>query len=204
MVSASLIIAIGAQNAYLLKQGLSKQHIAVVAGICFLGDFLLMGFGVLGAGTLFASVPWLSLALALLGAVFLSVYAYRCFKSAYTGQSAVHLEAAQTPKQTRKQVAIMAAALTFLNPHVYLDTVVIIGSVAGTLSQLDKWWFLAGSLTASLVWFFGVGYGARFLLPLFSQKRTWRLLDSAIGVLMLWIALGLYRYAYVLSTASAS
>ena len=144
MVSMGLIVAIGAQNAYLLKQGLSKQHIAVVAGICFLGDFCLMTFGIMGAGTLFAKFPWLSLSLAIVGALFLSVYAYRCFKSAYTGASALHLQAEQTPKQTRKQVAMMAFALTFLNPHVYLDTVVILGGIAGTLSMADKWGFWQG------------------------------------------------------------
>ena len=188
MVSMGLIVAIGAQNAYLLKQGLSKQHIAVVAGICFLGDFCLMTFGIMGAGTLFAKFPWLSLSLAIVGALFLSVYAYRCFKSAYTGASALHSQAEQTPKQTRKQVAMMAFALTFLNPHVYLDTVVILGGIAGTLSMADKWGFLAGALLASLLWFFGVGYGARLLLPWFAKARTWRMLDTGIGVLMLWLA----------------
>ena len=204
MVSAGLIIAIGAQNAYLLKQGLSKQHVAVVAGICFLGDFCLMTFGIMGAGSLFAKFPWLSLSLAIVGALFLSVYAYRCFKSAYTGASGLHLQAEQTQKQTRKQVAMMALALTFLNPHVYLDTVVILGGIAGTLSMADKWSFLAGALLASLVWFFGVGYGARLLLPWFAKARTWRLLDTGIGILMLWLAIGLYRYAYVLSTGTAA
>lgn len=204
MVSASLIIAIGSQNAYLLKQGLSKQHIAIVAGICFLGDICLMSVGILGAGSIFAQAPWLSLSLAIIGAIFLSVYAYRCFKSAYTGSSFVHLQTDGNNKQSRKQVALMTFALTFLNPHVYLDTVMILGGIAVTLSMQDKWSFLAGALLVSFVWFFGVGYGARLLTPWFSKAATWRVLDTLIGILMLWLAIGLYRYAYTLSTTPLS
>ena len=197
LVGASLIIAIGAQNAYLIKQGLSKQYIATVAGICFLGDVVLMSFSVLGAGNMFAQTPWLNLALTLIGCVFLLVYAYRCFKSAYVGQASLSDDVLiNNTSKTHKQVALMAFALTFLNPHVYIDTIVIIGGIATTLTITQKWWFLIGSLSTSLVWFFGVGYGSRLLLPWFSKPKTWQILDASIGVLMLWLASGLFEHAH--------
>lgn len=195
-VGASLIVAIGAQNAYLIKQGLSKQYIATVAGICFLGDVVLMSFSILGAGSMLTRIPLLSLILAIVGAIFLLLYSYRCLKSAYTGQSALHLQADKAVLQTHKQVALMAFALTFLNPHVYLDTIIIIGGIAGTLTLEQKWWFLAGALTTSLIWFFGVGFGARLLLPWFAKSKTWQVLDFGIGILMFWLALGLVYYAH--------
>ena len=193
LVSGGLIMAIGAQNAFVLKQGLLKQHIGSIIVICFLCDVLLMSAGVLGLGYVLERVPSLSKILAVLGATFLLWYGFNSLKSAWRGTS--HLAVQDTSQQkTRHQLMAMALAITLLNPHVYLDTVVIIGGVGGTLSSVEKPWFLFGSLVASIVWFTSLGYGSRLLTPLFAKPRTWQWLDAGIGIMMWWIALELIKY----------
>ncbi len=152
-VSGGLIIAIGAQNAFVLKQGLMKNHVFWVALTCFLCDFVLMSFGVLGFGSLISQSPMATIALAVVGALFLAVYGLRAMRSAIAGGTSLTLD------NDSKQSTLLATigttlALTLLNPHVYLDTVVIIGGVAGTLSFEQKIAFLVGSLLVSATWFF--------------------------------------------------
>lgn len=194
MVSSGLIIAIGAQNAFVLKQGLARQHIFWVALICFLCDAVLMSTGVLGLGALINDSPVATLSLTLIGAVFLFWYGFNAFRSALRGTA--HLGAAKQRVQNTSLRTVVGTtlALTLLNPHVYLDTVVVLGGVAGTLTLAEKLPFLLGAISVSGVWFFGLGYGARLLSPLFQKPRTWQALDLLIGVIMWWIALELLLY----------
>lgn len=199
-VSGGLIIAIGAQNAFVLKQGLMKNHIFWVALTCFLCDFVLMSFGVLGFGSLISQSPMATIALAVVGALFLAVYGLRAMRSAIAGGTSLTLD------NDSKQSTLLATigttlALTLLNPHVYLDTVVIIGGVAGTLGFEQKIAFLVGSLLVSTAWFFGLGYGARLLIPLFKKAITWQILDAIIALVMWAIAISLGVYAYELYVA---
>ncbi len=199
-VSGGLIIAIGAQNAFVLKQGLMKNHVFWVALTCFLCDFVLMSFGVLGFGSLISQSPMATIALAVVGALFLAVYGLRAMRSAIAGGTSLTLD------NDSKQSTLLATigttlALTLLNPHVYLDTVVIIGGVAGTLDFEQKIAFLVGSLLVSAAWFFGLGYGARLLIPLFKKAITWQILDAIIALVMWAIAISLGVYAYELYVA---
>ena len=198
MVSGSLIVAIGGQNAFLLKQGLLKRHVFSVATICFLCDVVLLSCGVLGMGALIGGSPHLSALLTLLGALFLLAYGARSLRSALSGQSAMSADDDKTPAGSLKQTILATLAITLLNPHVYLDTVVIVGGIAGTLSPAAKALFLCGAVAASALWFFALGFGARLLLPLFRRPLTWRLLDAVIGVVMWAIAFSLLRYAAAL------
>lgn len=194
VVCFGLIVSIGAQNAFVLKQGILKQHVFWVALICFLCDVLLMGLGVLGLGSLIAQSPWASLVLALLGAGFLLTYGSRSFISAYRGTS--QMIAQQGEQQTSlNRVVWVTLAITLLNPHVYIDTVVIVGGIGGTLSIDEKIQFLAGALLCSLGWFFGLGYSAGLLRPYFAKRRTWQILDTMTGLIMYGIAASLLLYA---------
>lgn len=193
LVSGGLIIAIGAQNAFVLKQGLRRWQVLPIVLTCFLCDFFLMTLGIFGLGTLIGTSDKATLALAFVGALFLLVYGARAFRSAWRGGAT--LESADgTNADSVWQAVLLTLALTLLNPHVYLDTVVIVGGIAGTLSTAAKGWFLFGALLASALWFFALGFGARLLLPLFRRPLTWRLLDGVIGVVMWAIAFSLLRY----------
>lgn len=195
LVCGGLIIAIGAQNAFVLKQGLLKRHILAVILTCFACDFILISMGVLGLGNLISESQVASQALAIVGALFLLVYGARAFRSAYSGNSVLNL-AEETGQQGSVLNAVMATlAVTLLNPHVYLDCFAIIGGIAGTLTAAEKGWFLAGALCTSLLWFFSLGYGARLLIPLFKRPITWRILDGGIGIVMWLIAFSLAKYA---------
>ncbi|KGQ70387.1 hypothetical protein A1D23_10715 [Chelonobacter oris] len=195
LVSGSLIVAIGAQNAFVLKQGLLKQHIFWVSLTCFLCDFILICVGVLGLGSLISQSPTATLALAVIGALFLLVYGARAFRSAYRGNSGLSLDRQDGGSQSAVKMVLMSLGFTLLNPHVYLDTVVIIGGIASTLLFEQKVRFLIGAVFASGLWFFSLGYGARLLIPLFKRPLTWRILDFAIGCVMWLIAFSLIRYA---------
>ncbi|PJG83105.1 LysE/ArgO family amino acid transporter [Caviibacterium pharyngocola] len=197
-VTAGLIIAIGAQNAFVLKQGLLKQHTFWIALTCILCDLVLIGAGVFGLGTLISANPIASVALALVGALFLLVYGFRAFRSAYKGNGNLAVEKTQENNTALKAV-LLTLAITLLNPHVYLDTVVIMGGIAGTLAPMQKGLFLIGAITTSTIWFFSLAYGARLLIPLFQRPITWRILDILIGIIMWLIAGSLVSYAITLN-----
>lgn len=196
IVCFGLIVSIGAQNAFLLKQGILKQHIFWIALLCFLGDVFLMTIGVLGLGSLIAELPVLSFIISLLGAVFLLSYGSRSFISVF--KSGEYLVASGENATSLKKALLITFAITFLNPHVYIDTVVIVGSIGGKLDFTEKMYFLAGTLCCSLLWFFGIGYGARLLSPYFAKRRTWQILDAVTGLIMYFIAFSLLIYAYQL------
>lgn len=194
IVCFGLIVSIGAQNAFLLKQGILKRHVFWIAFICFFCDVLLMGVGILGLGSLIAQSPTVSLILALIGALFLFTYGSRSFISAYQGTSKLLAETDSPQSGLRKSILI-TLAITLLNPHVYIDTVVIVGGIGGTLNFEQKIQFLFGALLCSFLWFFGLGYGAGMLSRYFEKRRTWQILDTLTGFIMYGIAISLVLYA---------
>lgn len=188
-LGASLIIAIGAQNAFILRQGLIRSHVFILCLICALSDALLIAAGVGGLGTLIASAPVLISAVTLGGALFLAAYAFLAFRrAAHPGALA-----AGKPEAMPLGAAISAClAFTFLNPHVYLDTVVLLGGLSARYEGTARLAYGLGASIASFVWFFSLGYGARLLAPLFSRPAAWRVLDALIGVVMALLALSLF------------
>jgi L-lysine exporter family protein LysE/ArgO len=193
MVSLSLIVAIGSQNMYVLKQGLLKKNIFYVSLICFLIDAVLMSFGIYGVGTIIQDSKTFTVVLSLLGALFLFGYGILSFANAYKGTSFINMDDKKVQKGL-KQTILVTLAVSLLNPHVYLDTVVVVGGVAAQLSSNERIYFLVGALISSFIWFFGLGYGARILIPLFGKKTTWRILDLAIGFIMITISYSLFSF----------
>ena len=196
LISGGLIIAIGAQNAFILRQGLLGQKVFYACAVCFICDALLITLGILGVGSILQKSPFFLNTLAILGAIFLFWYGFNSFFRAYKGDSHLHIEQGTNKEQTVAKLMLTTLAITLLNPHVYLDTLVIIGGIGGTLGSEQKRWFLLGSLIASFVWFFGLGYASKKLIPLFENSKTWVILDSIIGVVMCWIAVGLVAFVY--------
>ncbi|MGM0385756.1 MAG: LysE/ArgO family amino acid transporter [Actinomycetota bacterium] len=178
----ALIVAIGAQNAYVLRQGLRREHVGAVVAVCLVADIALIAAGTLGIGTLVARAPVMLDVLRWAGAAYLAWFAIRSFRSA-----AQPGQLSGTEPRSRGSVVLTAAALTFLNPHVYLDTVVMLGSLANTHGAL-RWAFAAGAMVASAVWFTGLGFGAHALSGPLGKPTTWRVLDVVIGLVMLVLA----------------
>lgn len=184
----SLILAIGAQNAFVLRQGLRRAYVFAVCLTCALSDAVLIAGGVAGFGALAQAVPGLEVWMRLFGAAFLGWYGARAFLSAWRGGQVLEAGAGA---QSLRAALLTCLALTWLNPHVYLDTVVLIGNIAAQYD--DRLSFGLGAMTASFVFFFGLGYGARLLAPVFARPRAWRMLDAGVGVVMWTIAVGLLR-----------
>lgn len=205
----SLIIAIGAQNLFVLRQGIRREHVVLVATICAVSDAVLIALGVSGVGLVLAAVPWLVDVVRWAGAAFLIVYGLLAAKRAWrpSGQT---LDVTQTDasasgtaedgggstltaqKTATKAlpVALTVLALTWLNPHVYLDTVFLLGSIANTHGDA-RWLFAAGAIVASFVWFFALAFGARYLGRWLSTPRAWRVLDGIIAVVMIGLGVSL-------------
>ncbi|ACQ79907.1 Lysine exporter protein (LYSE/YGGA) [Beutenbergia cavernae DSM 12333] len=181
-----LIVAIGAQNTFVLRQGLRREHVGRVVAVCLLSDVALIVAGVGGIGTLVERLPAVVTVLTWAGAAFLAGYGVLAARRALSPDGALG-DAAPPPTSGRSAVAV-AAALTWLNPHVYLDTVVLLGSVANAQPGVLRWWFAAGAVVASAVWFGGLGFGARLVAPALARPNAWRILDGAIAVVMLTLA----------------
>jgi L-lysine exporter family protein LysE/ArgO len=179
-----LIVAIGAQNAFVLRQGLRREHVGSVVAFCAAADALLITAGVFGMAQALGDRPMLARGLALGGAAFLAVYGWRALQRARQ-ISALDVTASG---QTLSRVAALAqaAAFTLLNPHVYLDTVLLVGSIGAQQPASLQGWFAAGASTASLLWFSALGFGARWLAPWFARPRAWQVLDGLIGLTM-WV-----------------
>ena len=186
-LSLSLILAIGAQNAFVLKQGLKKHYVFMVCSICALSDAVLIVSGVAGFGALAARLPAIETIASLGGAAFLIAYGTRSLLAAFTAEHA--LDPAGDAGAGALKTALTCLAFTWLNPHVYLDTLVLIGSVSTQYS--NKLMFSTGAVAASLTFFFSLGYGARMLIPIFHQPRSWKILDGAIALIMYAIAVSL-------------
>ena len=182
----SLILAIGAQNAFVLRAGLMRCHVLPLVLVCAISDAVLIAAGVAGFGALFQSYPAIVDYLRYFGAAFLVVYGVRAFLSAMRGGSAMDRGADENDLLKSIVICLM---LTWLNPHVYLDTVVLVGSLAA--QSADPWVFGVGAISASFVFFFSLGYGARFLSPVFQNPRAWQILDVVIALVMSSIAYGL-------------
>jgi L-lysine exporter family protein LysE/ArgO len=191
-LGASLIIAIGAQNAFVLRQGLRRQYPGLIALICSLSDAVLISLGVAGFGALVARFPALVVFTTWGGALFVFVYGALSFRSAFSSNM-LETDAAAVQPASARAVVLATLAFTWLNPHVYLDTVVLIGSIAARFAAPERAVFAFGAVSASFVWFFGLAFGAGWLAPLFRRPLTWRLLDAAIGLVMWAIAFSLVR-----------
>jgi L-lysine exporter family protein LysE/ArgO len=200
----SLIIAIGAQNLFVLRQGLRREHVFAVAAICALSDAVLIALGVSGVGLVLQAAPWLVDVVRWAGAAFLVAYGVVAAKRAWrpsqqalaiseTGPTASPSPGGSAAVATRTRllpVALTCLALTWLNPHVYLDTVFLLGTVANTHGDA-RWWFAAGAMAASVVWFFGLAFGARYLGRWLSTPRAWRILDAVIAIVMIVLGVSL-------------
>lgn len=183
----SLILAIGAQNAFVLRQGVRREHVFPLCLTCAVSDAILIAVGVAGFGALAEMAPWFETAMRYGGAVFLTWYGLRSLQSAWRGGAAMDVGKGQ--RASLRSVLLTVLAFTWLNPHVYLDTVVLIGSISAQYD--DRMAFAAGAMLSSFVFFFSLGYGAGVLSPVFARPRAWQVLDVVIGVVMLSIALKL-------------
>ena len=187
---AGLIIAIGAQNAFVLKQGLKKQHVFITALFCSLMDILLICVGVAGFGEMVNHYSFLVDIMKWGGILFLLWYGWRSFLSAFKSQS-MDLENAEEINSLKKTLYCLIA-FTLLNPHVYLDTVVLLGSISSQFEKNERLLFAIGAAVASFSWFFSLSYGSRFLAPLFKNRNTWKVIDVSIACIMWFIAISLF------------
>lgn len=188
-ISFSLIVAIGSQNAFVLKQGLKKQYVFIICLFCALTDVLLISAGVAGFGTLTTRYPHAIDIAKLAGTLFLLVYGLQNLYASLSKQHA--LSASTDSAASLKKVLLLCFGFTWLNPHVYLDTMVLIGMVSTHAES--KGWFIIGAVTASVLFFFSLGYGARLLSPLFAKPKAWNILDALVGVVMLYLAWQLWH-----------
>lgn len=187
VTGASLIIAIGAQNAFVLRQGLTQRYVGMVVAVCAVSDAVLIALGISGIGEVFRH--W-EVGLRIItwgGVAYLTWFAIQSFRRA---RSPEVLTAADRSAATRTAALLAVLGFTFLNPHVYLDTVLLLGSIGNQYGDL-RWVFAAGAMLASVVWFATIGFGARWASGWMSRPVTWRILDATIGVVMLLIALRL-------------
>jgi L-lysine exporter family protein LysE/ArgO len=194
-LSFGLIVAIGAQNAFVLRQGLRREHVGAVVLFCAVADAVLVAAGVMGMAQALGQSPDLARALALAGAAFLAVYGWQALRRA---RQARRLDASAAGSSLSRAAAVaQAAAFTLLNPHVYLDTVLLVGSIGAQQPAPLRGWFVAGAAGASLVWFSLLGFGARWLAPWFARPAAWQVLDGLIGGTMFVLSALLVRHALV-------
>lgn len=189
-IGLGLIAAIGAQNAFVLKQGLKGQHIFWICVCCALSDSILIMAGVFGLGDMVQQHPQVLTMIKYLGIAFLCLYGLQHLYQAWREQKSIQLAAAEQP--TLKALLVLCLALTWLNPHVYLDTVLLLGAIASQFGA-DQLYFMCGAITASWLFFFALGYGAKWLLPLFQSPRAWQILDCIIALMMWSIAWSLLQ-----------
>ena len=184
----SLIVAIGAQNAFVLRQGLRREHVLAVVVVCAVSDAVLILLGIAGAGAVIASAPVVLTVVRYAGAAFL--FAYGVFAARRALRPAALTADGPAVRSSLAATLATVLALTWLNPHVYLDTVVLLGSIANTHGD-DRWWFGIGAVLGSIVWFTALGFGARLLQPVFARPAAWRVLDAIIAVVMVALAVSL-------------
>ena len=192
LTGLSLIIAIGAQNAFVIRQGLLRQHILLVVAICAISDAVLIFLGTGGLGTLIQGKPSLLEFIRWFGVIYLTWFGIRSLRSAFKSQS---LNAGEGAAISKGKIVATCLALTFLNPHVYLDTVILLGSIANQFED-NRWFFAIGGATASLVWFTAIGFGARSASRFMSKPIFWKILDSIIATVMFTIAITLSFYKF--------
>jgi len=186
LTGLSLIVAIGAQNAFVLRQGLARAHVGPVVAVCALSDLVLIVAGVAGIGVVVEEAGWLVEVVRWLGVAFLAAYG---LLSLWRARRPSALTPQQRGTGSLRSAVVTVLALTWLNPHVYLDTVLLLGSIAN--AHDERWWFAAGAGAASILWFAALGWGARLASPLLARPRAWQVLDVLIGLTMLAIAASL-------------
>jgi L-lysine exporter family protein LysE/ArgO len=190
-LGATLIVAIGAQNAFVLRQGIRREHVAPIVIFCALADLLLIGAGVAGLAGILGDQPTLVSLLTIAGSAFLVWYGIRAMRRSLLPQS-LHAASGTEPLSLGNAMA-QAAGFTLLNPHVYLDTVLLMGSIGTRQPPDTRIWFVGGAACASGVWFTTLGFGARLLAPIFARPRAWQVLDTIVGLTMLSLAVALIR-----------
>lgn len=188
-MSGGLIVAIGAQNAFVIRQGLKRKHLFATATLCSCIDALLIILGVLGFGEVIASYPLFFELAKYFAVIFLGLYGALSLKSAFTSKA---LDSTGDALPSLKRTMLILLALTLLNPHVYLDTVILLGSIASQQPQHEKPYFALGAMGASFIWFFALTYGSRFFAPLLRSPTSWRIIDSLVALTMWAIALTLF------------
>lgn len=189
----ALIVAIGAQNAFVLRQGIRGEHIGAVVAVCAISDAVLIAAGVLGTGALLAAAPAAVVVLRYVGAAFLVTYGVMAARRILRPQALVSAEPGPSGAGRTGLASALATvmALTWLNPHVYLDTVLLLGSVANAQGPGLQWWFGAGAMLGSILWFCSLGFGAKLLRGFFARPASWRILDGGIAVTMVGLGVGL-------------
>ena len=192
LAGLSLIIAIGAQNAFVIRQGLTKKHVLLVVAICAISDALLILLGVAGLGAVISELPWLLEIIRWFGVAYLTWFGIRSIRSAFKTQV---LDASGVQSASAKTVVLSVLGFTFLNPHVYLDTVILLGSIGNQFGQ-DKWWFALGAAVASILWFSSIGFGARAASRFMAKPVFWKVLDLVIAAVMFGIAILLALYSF--------
>jgi L-lysine exporter family protein LysE/ArgO len=192
LTGLSLIIAIGAQNAFVIRQGLTKKHVLLVVAICAISDALLILLGVAGLGALIAGLPWLLEIIRWFGVLYLTWFGIRSLRSAFKAQS---LDASGVQSGSAKTAVLSVLGFTFLNPHVYLDTVILLGSIGNQFGP-DKWFFALGGALASVVWFSSIGFGAKAASRFMAKPVFWKVLDLLIAAVMFGIAIMLAFYTF--------
>ena len=192
LTGLSLIVAIGAQNAFVIRQGLTKKHVLLVVAICAISDALLILLGVAGLGALISGLPWLLEIIRWFGVAYLTWFGIRSIRSAFKTQA---LNAFGVQSASAKTVVLSVLGFTFLNPHVYLDTVILLGSIGNQFGQ-DKWWFALGGAVASILWFSSIGFGAKAASRFMAKPVFWKVLDLVIAAVMFGIAILLAFYTF--------
>ena len=190
LTGLALIVAVGAQNAFLLRQGIRGEHVLPIVLTCLLSDLVAITAGVAGLGVVLERWPGVLPVAQALGGLYLIAFGIHAAMRAWRPS---RLDAGEGAALTPGRAVLLTLALTWLNPHFYLDAVLMLGTVANSFGT-DRWWFLLGTLLASLTWFFGLGYGARLLRGLFARPTAWRVLDSAIAVVMGTLGVGLLAH----------
>jgi L-lysine exporter family protein LysE/ArgO len=192
LTGLSLIMAIGAQNAFVIRQGLTKKHVLLVVAICATSDAFLILLGVAGLGALISGLPWLLETIRWFGVAYLTWFGVKSIRSAFKAQS---LDASGVQSGNAKTVVLSVLGFTFLNPHVYLDTVILLGSIGNQFGP-DKWWFALGGAIASILWFSSIGFGARAASRFMAKPVFWKVLDLVIAGVMFAIAIMLAFYNF--------
>jgi L-lysine exporter family protein LysE/ArgO len=188
----SLIIAIGAQNAFIIRQGLARNHVLLVVVICATSDVLLIAAGIAGLGVAVSELPWLLEILRWLGVAYLSWFGIRSLSSSLRSQS---LEVSGPANLSVKGALLTVLGFTFLNPHVYIDTVLLLGSISAQFGD-SRWLFGYGAMFGSILWFVSIGWGANFISPFLKSPKIWKWLDLSIAVIMFAVAVFLAFYSF--------
>ena len=192
LTGLSLIVAIGAQNAFVIRQGLARNNVLLVVAVCAIADALLIAAGIAGLGVVIAGLPWLLEVVRWIGVAYLAWFGIRSFRTAFKHQS---LEVVEANNLSAKAALLAVLGFTLLNPHVYIDTVLLLGSIGNQFGD-ERWAFGGGAMLGSLVWFSLLGWGARSLAPLLKSARAWKWIDIAIGCIMFAVAILLALYQF--------